>query len=171
MRMFAIMGSRPPPPARRARTCSKGRSRPPRRRSRSTGTSATTSGVATFEAEDDLTLNYEIQVTDLTGPATAAHIHEGAPGVPGGIVIPLTVSGSIGHDRGAHAGAGREAPERRLLRQRSPTRTRSVRSAARSRSRPSRAPVAARRSRGTISRSASTARSRSSTRRRRNRPR
>jgi len=58
-----------------------------------TGTSATTGGVATFEVEDDLTLKYEIQVTDLTGPAVAAHIHEGAPGVAGGIVIPLSVSG------------------------------------------------------------------------------
>jgi hypothetical protein len=56
-----------------------------------TGTSATTSGVATFELEDDLTLKYEVQVTDLTGPPTAAHIHEGAPGVPGGIIISLTV--------------------------------------------------------------------------------
>lgn len=58
-----------------------------------TGTSATTAGTATFEVEDDLTLQYTVQVTDLTGPAVAAHIHEGAPGVAGGIIIPLTVSG------------------------------------------------------------------------------
>jgi CHRD domain-containing protein len=55
------------------------------------GTSATTGGVATFEVEDDLTLQYEITYTDLTGEPKMAHIHEGAPGVAGDIVIPLVV--------------------------------------------------------------------------------
>ncbi len=57
-----------------------------------TGTSASTGGTATFEIEDDMKLKYEVQVTALTGVATFAHIHEGAPGVPGGIVITLTVA-------------------------------------------------------------------------------
>jgi hypothetical protein len=43
-----------------------------------------------LELEDDMTLNYEVTVHDLTGPALAGHIHEGAPGVPGDIVFPLT---------------------------------------------------------------------------------
>jgi hypothetical protein len=47
-------------------------------------------GTAILELEDDMTINYEVTVHDLTGPATVAHIHDGAPGVPGPFIFPLT---------------------------------------------------------------------------------
>jgi hypothetical protein len=53
------------------------------------GVSASAGGTATFELEDDKTINYEVTVHDLTGVALAGHIHEGAPGVAGGIIFPL----------------------------------------------------------------------------------
>jgi CHRD domain len=55
-----------------------------------TGVSANAGGTATFELQDDKTLTYEVTVHDLTGPAIAGHIHEGAPGVAGGIIFPFT---------------------------------------------------------------------------------
>jgi len=55
-----------------------------------TGTPANAGGTATFELEDDKSLDYDVTVQNLTGPAIFGHIHEGAPGVAGGIVFPLT---------------------------------------------------------------------------------
>lgn len=55
------------------------------------GASASAGGTATLELEDDKTLTYELTVHDLTGPVLFGHIHEGARGVPGNIVLPLTL--------------------------------------------------------------------------------
>jgi hypothetical protein len=41
---------------------------------------AAAGGTATLELEDDMTLNYEVTVHDLTGPALLAHIHEAPVG-------------------------------------------------------------------------------------------
>ena len=54
------------------------------------GTSASAGGTAMIELEDDMTIKYEVTVHDLTGPAAVGHIHEAAPGVPGGVIFPLT---------------------------------------------------------------------------------
>ena len=55
-----------------------------------TGASPNAGGTATFELEDDQTLTYQVTVHDLTGPALVGHIHEGAPGVAGPVIIPFT---------------------------------------------------------------------------------
>ena len=57
-----------------------------------TGVSANAGGTATFELQEDMTLTYEVTVHDLTGPALAAHIHEGPVGQapPNNIVFTLT---------------------------------------------------------------------------------
>ena len=52
-----------------------------------TGTSAAAGGTAMLEVQDDMTLAYDVTVHDLTGPALVSHIHEGAPGVAGNIII------------------------------------------------------------------------------------
>src|SRR5436190_17076764 len=54
------------------------------------GAPANAGGTAELELEDDNTLSYNVTVHDLTGPALASHIHEGAPGVPGGISFTFT---------------------------------------------------------------------------------
>jgi hypothetical protein len=48
-------------------------------------------GMAKFKIErrDRSVLRYEVQVEGLSGPAIAAHIHTGATGVPGDVLIPL----------------------------------------------------------------------------------
>jgi len=43
---------------------------------------------------------WDIQVEGLTLPATAAHIHRGAPGVAGPVVVPLTAPDESGHSDG-----------------------------------------------------------------------
>jgi hypothetical protein len=58
-----------------------------------TATQPTTGGTADLELSESLTIAYDVNTTDLTGPALAAHIHEGAPGVPGDIVFTLTKVG------------------------------------------------------------------------------
>jgi CHRD domain len=55
-----------------------------------TGTSPTTGGTASVELSEELTIEYDLTTTDLTGAALVAHIHAGAVGVPGDIVFPLT---------------------------------------------------------------------------------
>ena len=51
----------------------------------------TATGKASFHLEkpDRSVLHYEIEVQGLSGPATATHIHAGAKGVPGAVLIPL----------------------------------------------------------------------------------
>jgi hypothetical protein len=51
-------------------------------------TAATGEGTAVVSA-DGSTITYVVTYTGLSGPVTAAHIHTGAPGVPGGIILPL----------------------------------------------------------------------------------
>jgi hypothetical protein len=50
------------------------------------------SGSATISA-DETEISYEVTFEGLTGPATMAHIHYGAPGVAGGILFWLTEMG------------------------------------------------------------------------------
>jgi hypothetical protein len=57
------------------------------------GAPAGATGTADIELDDDNTIVYTVQVANLSGPALAAHIHEGAPGVPGGIIFTLTKTG------------------------------------------------------------------------------
>jgi hypothetical protein len=46
-------------------------------------------------------------VRQIKLPATGAHIHEGGPGVAGGVVVPLTAPDATGMASGcAHADAG-----------------------------------------------------------------
>ncbi|MGH7895557.1 MAG: CHRD domain-containing protein [Candidatus Binatia bacterium] len=49
------------------------------------GAPAAAGGLATLELTEDLTIEYEVTVHDLSGKATIAHIHDGPPGVLGGI--------------------------------------------------------------------------------------
>jgi hypothetical protein len=50
---------------------------------------ATGTGVACIQILPNRTVRYRVEVTGLTGPPSAAHVHVGAPGVAGGIVFPL----------------------------------------------------------------------------------
>jgi len=52
---------------------------------------ANAGGTATIEVNNDLAIEYEVTVHDLTGPALFAHIHEGDAGVPG----PVTAFGTL----------------------------------------------------------------------------
>ena len=64
------------------------------------GANPNAGGTATFEYDDETKmLSFEVTTHDLTGTAVAAHIHQGAPGVPGPIVFPLdaaATSGTVG---------------------------------------------------------------------------
>jgi hypothetical protein len=55
-----------------------------------TGTGPNAGGTANLELGEDLTIEYDVTVHDLTGPALFGHIHAGAPGVPGDIVFTFT---------------------------------------------------------------------------------
>ena len=86
-----------------------------------TGAPANAGGTAELELEDDNTLVYNVTVHDLSGPALAAHIHEGAVGVPGGDHLHLHEDERHDvhrHDRAADGRPGDEAPVGRLLRER-----------------------------------------------------
>lgn len=48
-------------------------------------------GSGTITVNNDKTLSGRVTTTDVD--ATAAHIHEGAPGKNGGVIVPLTKSG------------------------------------------------------------------------------
>ncbi len=57
--------------------------------------STTASGTGWAAISSDGTrVTYHVEYSGLSGPATAAHIHLGAPGVAGGIMLPLTVGPS-----------------------------------------------------------------------------
>ncbi len=49
-------------------------------------TTTTATGTATFELEENGTVIAEVTFQGLTGAPTLAHIHQGAPGVQGGVV-------------------------------------------------------------------------------------
>ena len=54
------------------------------------GTSPDAGGSATFEYDEtDKSIAYVVTVTNLTGPAILAHIHQAAPGTPGPVRITL----------------------------------------------------------------------------------
>lgn len=60
---------------------------------------AETTATGHFEASINPGLGeicYELSWQDLTAPATAAHIHEAPAGINGGVVVPLTVTGTTG---------------------------------------------------------------------------
>ena len=60
----------------------------------------TPSGTATFTQQGN-TLLYKVSVSGLSSPYVAAHIHTGAPGVAGPVIVPLTLTGgSDGTARG-----------------------------------------------------------------------
>ncbi len=56
-------------------------------------TSATGEGTAVISA-DGTKITYVVTYSGLSGPAVAAHIHTGAAGAAGGVILPLTVSAS-----------------------------------------------------------------------------
>jgi fermentation-respiration switch protein FrsA (DUF1100 family) len=56
-------------------------------------TAATGEGTAVIST-DGSTITYYVTYSGLSGPAVAAHIHTGAPGVAGGVILPLVVSAS-----------------------------------------------------------------------------
>jgi CHRD domain len=51
----------------------------------------TPSGTATFTPQGDVLL-YQVKVTGLSSPYVAAHIHTGAPGVAGPVIVPLMLN-------------------------------------------------------------------------------
>lgn len=54
------------------------------------GAGADATGDATVTiSEDESEVSVELSWSDLSGPATAAHVHFGAVGAPGGVVFPL----------------------------------------------------------------------------------
>ena len=62
-------------------------------------TTSTATGTATYTVSGS-TVNYSVTYSGLSGPPGAAHIHAGAPGVAGGVVVglkglPTTASGTI----------------------------------------------------------------------------
>jgi hypothetical protein len=62
------------------------------------GASGTGTAAFHLEKRDRSVLRYEVKVEGLIGPATAAHIHAAAPGVPGDVLIPLdhtTLEGKV----------------------------------------------------------------------------
>src|SRR5438552_13895633 len=61
------------------------------------GTLLGAGGSATFEYDEtDKSIAYVVTVTNLTGPAIAAHIHQAAPGVEGPVRITLDQNGLAG---------------------------------------------------------------------------
>src|SRR2546421_4529598 len=61
------------------------------------------SGTATFTSQGD-TLIYKVAVTGLSSPYVAAHIHTGAPGVAGAVIVPLALAAGPGE--GSASGEG-----------------------------------------------------------------
>lgn len=49
------------------------------------------SGSGQFTVNDDMSISGSVTTTSVKG--TSAHIHEGAPGVNGGVAVPLTMKG------------------------------------------------------------------------------
>ena len=61
------------------------------------------SGTATFTPQGD-TLIYKVAVIGLSSPYVAAHIHTGAPGVAGAVIVPLALVAGPGE--GTASGEG-----------------------------------------------------------------
>jgi hypothetical protein len=57
-------------------------------------------GTTVVRIRDDGQLCFRITVQNIVLPATGAHIHRGAAGVSGPIVVPLTAPGSTGVSTG-----------------------------------------------------------------------
>jgi len=55
----------------------------------------TPSGTATFTSQGNV-LIYKVTVSGLSSPYLAAHIHTGAPGVAGPVIVPLALSAGPG---------------------------------------------------------------------------
>ena len=53
--------------------------------------------------DDDNEICWDITVANITLPATAAHIHTGAAGVPGGVLVTLSAPGADGTAEGCTA--------------------------------------------------------------------
>jgi hypothetical protein len=54
----------------------------------------TPSGTATFTPQGNVVL-YKVSVTGLSSPYVAAHIHTGAPGVAGPVIVALILTGGL----------------------------------------------------------------------------
>jgi len=67
------------------------------------GPGADPTGTATFTV-NGTNVNYKLDVSGLSGPPTAAHIHMGAPGVAGPVIVPLTLT--AGSSPGTASGEG-----------------------------------------------------------------
>ncbi|HEY7307368.1 MAG TPA: CHRD domain-containing protein [Bryobacteraceae bacterium] len=68
-----------------------------------TGSPATgTAMVDYITASNDLT--YSVTFSNLEAGATVAHIHVGAPGVPGPVILPLNLNGAAGSTSGTFSG-------------------------------------------------------------------
>ena len=48
-------------------------------------------GTGQFRISDDMTISGNVKTLGIKG--IAAHIHEGAPGINGGVIVPLTMNG------------------------------------------------------------------------------
>jgi len=64
---------------------------------------ASPSGTATFTVQGP-SVAYKLAATGLSGPPTAAHIHVGAPGAAGPVIVPLAVA--AGSSPGTATGEG-----------------------------------------------------------------
>src|SRR2546423_4724535 len=64
---------------------------------------ASPSGMADFNVSGT-TVAYKLNVSGLSGAPTAAHIHLGAPGAPGPVIVPLTIA--AGPSAGTGSGEG-----------------------------------------------------------------
>src|SRR5262249_25959821 len=68
------------------------------------GTVTPATGSAHFLLNADKTLTYSVTVQDLSGPASASHVHQGNLGVPGPVIVPLDLSGLGGGTSGTFSG-------------------------------------------------------------------
>jgi hypothetical protein len=65
--------------------------------------SSTPSGTVSITINPD-SLSYKVTAMGLSSPVTVAHIHTGAPGVAGPVIVPLTIS--AGSDPSTASGEG-----------------------------------------------------------------
>jgi hypothetical protein len=65
--------------------------------------SSNPSGTVSF-TPSGTSISYKLSATGLSSPVTVAHIHKGAPGQPGPVVVPLNIS--AGSDSTSASGEG-----------------------------------------------------------------